>query len=425
MVSPAPGDEEDNTYALHQGLVNKLKKDGTIHTPPIEAAFRAVPRHLFLPGVLLDEVYRDQAIATKTLNGIFVSSSSQPAIMAIMLELLDLQAGQRVLEIGAGTGYNAALLAHIVGESGQVVTVDIDEDIVESAREHLAAAGYDRVQVVCGDGGLGYPAAAPFDRIILTVQAWDITQAWWEQLELGGRLLLPLSVVRGVQKLIAFERKYNSLVSVAVEDCGFITLRGAFAGPERYVQIGPEHGLYVSVEDCSLVDVEAVYHLLMGSNKDVPTSVRVTPREIWGGLSLWLALHEPGFCGLGAQGTVAERGIIPDLFGFSKKSASTLGLLGEHSLCMLMPSSQKASKFPTPQCIAADPSTFELIVRSFGSDDTLSLRLIEQIAAWDAAGRPSNEGLHIQAYPLDTEYQPSNNETVIPKRWTRLVLNWQ
>lgn len=424
MESPAPDNEESNIYALHQALVNKLKKEGTILTPSVEAAFRAVPRHLFLPGVSPSEVYRDQAIATKSLNGMFVSSSSQPAIMAIMLELLELKPGQRVLEIGAGTGYNAALLAHIVGETGQVVTVDIDEDIVESAREHLASAGFDRVQVVCGDGGLGYSATAPFDRIILTVQAWDITPAWWEQLRTGGRLLLPLSVIRGVQKLVAFERGSDSLVSVAVEDCGFITLRGAFAGPERYVQLGPEPGLYVSVEDRSLVDAEALYRLLMGSSRDLPTSVRLTLREIWGGLSLWLALREPNFCGLGAQGVVAERGIVPNLFGFSSKSSSTVGLLGKQGLCVLMPSSLKASKLPT-QCIAADPSIFELIVRNFGSDDTLAQSLIEQVAAWDAAGRPSNKGLYIRAYPPNTDYVPSRNETVIPKRWTQLVLNWQ
>src|SRR5947209_6454431 len=171
MESPVPADGTNGASALHQALVDKLKRDGTILTSTVEAAFRAVPRHLFLPEVEPSEVYRDQAIATKSLNGMSFSSSSQPAIMAVMLELLELKPGQRVLEIGAGTGYNAALLAHIVGEKGQVVTVDIDEDIVESAREHLVAAGFVRVQVVCGDGGLGYPAAAPYDRIILYVTA--------------------------------------------------------------------------------------------------------------------------------------------------------------------------------------------------------------------------------------------------------------
>src|SRR5437660_5636914 len=191
MESPAQGDRESDASTMHQTLIDKLKRDGTIFTPSVEAAFRALPRHLFLPGVPLGEVYRDQAIATKTLNGLFVSSSSQPTIMAIMLELLELKPGQRVLEIGAGTGYNAALMAHIVGEAGQVVTIDIDEDIVQSARKYRAMAGFDKVLVVCGDGGLGYSSAATYDRIILTVQAWDITPSWWEQLKPHGRLLLP------------------------------------------------------------------------------------------------------------------------------------------------------------------------------------------------------------------------------------------
>jgi protein-L-isoaspartate(D-aspartate) O-methyltransferase len=179
-------------WAHSEKLVQKLKSRGHIRTPQVEAAFRAVPRHVFLPGVALDEVYSDRPIITKRLDGIPVSSSSQPSAMAIMLEQLGLEPGHRVLEVGAGTGYNAALMAHIVGDEGQVITVDIDEDIVESAREHLAAADLDRVEVVCGDGGLGYPVAAPYDRIILTVGAWDIVPAWWEQLKPNGLILVPL-----------------------------------------------------------------------------------------------------------------------------------------------------------------------------------------------------------------------------------------
>jgi protein-L-isoaspartate(D-aspartate) O-methyltransferase len=85
--------------------------------------------------------------------------------------------GQRVLEIGAGTGYNAALMAHIVGGSGEVVTVDIERDLVDAARDHLEAAGFGRVRVVLGDGGDGHPGGAPYDRIILTVGAWDVAPA--------------------------------------------------------------------------------------------------------------------------------------------------------------------------------------------------------------------------------------------------------
>ncbi|HXV98758.1 MAG TPA: methyltransferase domain-containing protein, partial [Anaerolineae bacterium] len=144
--------------ALHRDLIDNLKERELIKTPRIEAAFRAIPRHLFLPEVNLERVYSDEAIPTKKLaGGEAISSSSQPAIMAIMLEQLDLKPGHRVLEIGAGTGYNAALMAHIVGKMGQVITIDLEEDIVAAAREHLAAAGFHQVQVLCRDGVTGYP----------------------------------------------------------------------------------------------------------------------------------------------------------------------------------------------------------------------------------------------------------------------------
>src|SRR5438132_1369508 len=130
--------------ALHRALVDALVRRRAITDSRVEAAFRAVPRHLFLPRVPLEEVYRDQAIPTKTIDGEAVSSSSQPEIMATMLEQLGLEPGLRVLEIGAGTGYNAALMAHVVGETGTLTSMDIDDDIVDGARAHLDAAGQDR-----------------------------------------------------------------------------------------------------------------------------------------------------------------------------------------------------------------------------------------------------------------------------------------
>src|SRR5579875_2181592 len=99
MQSPMPTGQEPDTATMHQTLVDQLKKNKHVQNKHVEAAFRSVPRHLFLPGVPLHEVYRDQAIATRSINGQVVSSSSQPAIMAIMLEQLQLRPGHRVLEI--------------------------------------------------------------------------------------------------------------------------------------------------------------------------------------------------------------------------------------------------------------------------------------------------------------------------------------
>src|SRR5262245_19757926 len=113
-----------DTEALRERLVDGLIADGALRSPAVEAAFRAVPRHLFLPDVPLEAAYADAAVPTwRRSDGVPTSSSSQPAIMAIMLEQLGLEPGMRVLEVGAGTGYNAALLAHLVGPSGSVTTV--------------------------------------------------------------------------------------------------------------------------------------------------------------------------------------------------------------------------------------------------------------------------------------------------------------
>src|SRR5262249_18254734 len=155
--------------------------------PRVEAAFRAVPRHHFLPDVPLDQAYRDQVVVTKVDDGLPLSASSQPSFMAVMLEQLELEPGHRVLEIGAGTGYHAALLDRVVGEEGRVVRIDTDRDVAERARASLGRAGYSGVDVVCGDGGLGHAPGAPYDRMIVTVGAGDIPPALREQLGPDGR----------------------------------------------------------------------------------------------------------------------------------------------------------------------------------------------------------------------------------------------
>ena len=127
---------------LRATMVDALRERGCIQRDEIADAFRAVPRHLFVPGTPLTEVYSMVAVIPTHFDehGLSISSSSAPNIMAIMLEQLDVRAGMRVLEIGAGTGYNAALLAHLAGEGGEVVSVDIGADMAAEARSHLASA---------------------------------------------------------------------------------------------------------------------------------------------------------------------------------------------------------------------------------------------------------------------------------------------
>lgn len=412
---------------LRETLIDELKAKGHLRSEPVEAAFRAVPRHLFVPGVSLAEAYADRSIPTKRLDDQVVSSSSQPAIMAIMLEQLGLEPGHKVLEIGAGTGYNAALVAHLVGEAGQVTTIDIDQDIVDSAREHLAVAGFDRVQVVRAEGGYGYAEAAPYDRIILTVGASDITPAWWEQLKPGGRLVLPLAI-RGGQKSVAFERRADYLLSVSVKDCGFMPLRGVFAAPPvSQLPLGPDPGLSLEVEEARPIEPEAVYRWLTGPSQDENTGVDVTVCELLGGLRLWLALPESDVGMLVAKGDMVDRGLIPPLIGLGGewKSVSTSVLLGEKGLVALMrPPGQPAPLMDINELYGSG-SAFTLFVRQFGETEALGERLVKQVKAWNEAGRPASENLLIRAYPKRTGDTPSLDDLVVEKQWTWLVLEWQ
>ncbi|MES5821024.1 methyltransferase domain-containing protein [Streptomyces sp. RG80] len=210
-------------------LVRQIDASGAWADDPVwREAFEAVPRHLFVPyyyvGIVggyerrwgespdprarerwLRGAYADAPLATRLRDGELVSSSSQPSLMAMMLTALEVQDGDRVLEIGAGTGYNAALLAHRLGDDGLVTTVDLEPEITEAARQHLAAAGR-RPAVVTGDGARGVPERAPFDRIIATCTLTSIPQAWLAQCTPGARILAPLA---------------TGLIALTVRDAGY------------------------------------------------------------------------------------------------------------------------------------------------------------------------------------------------------------
>ena len=428
-----PVDSPSYTAALQQAMVDQLKAAGCVQSPSVEAAFRSVPRHLFLPGVPLDQVYRNEAIATKFEGERPISSSTQPSAMTVMLEQLGLEPGQHVLEVGAGTGYNAALMALITGETGKVTAIDIDEDIVERARKRLAEAGFGRVEVICGDGGYGYADSAPYDRIILTVGAADISPAWREQLKPDGRMVIPLAILpNGRQLTFAFEFSDESLTSVSVTTCAFMPLRGAFPGifvrEDRKVELGPDPGLLLHLkhDDSREVAPEMIYNLITGPSIDLRTGIEVTSRELEERFFLWLALRGPDqrFRGLGcalkAEQEMAHRGIVPYLFGLEGKFCSTGGLFRGDSMAVWM---RQPGQTPPSEWPKGEPP-FELFVRSYGLDASLAEYLIDQIRNWDAAGRPPDPGkLRVRAYPIEAIYTAAPDEIVIDRRHTRFVVD--
>jgi protein-L-isoaspartate(D-aspartate) O-methyltransferase len=179
---------------LRNRMVDHIEAAGHLPSSSVEQALRTVPRHLFVPEASVEDAYANKAITTKPggPGGRPASCASVPTVVAMMLGQLDAQPGDRILEIGAGTGYNAALVAELVGETGQVSTIDIYRDVAEQARRALDETGYGRVHVITGDGALGAQDRAPFDRIIVTVGPWDLPPAWFGQLAPGGRLVVPL-----------------------------------------------------------------------------------------------------------------------------------------------------------------------------------------------------------------------------------------
>jgi protein-L-isoaspartate(D-aspartate) O-methyltransferase len=227
--------------------VERFKQSGEIRSAAVERAFRRVPRHRLVQTFYtadgqeytriehdpsspdpehLELIYSHNYLVTRLQDGIATSSSSQPGLMASMLEILEIEAGMRVLEIGAGTGYNAALMAEITGNQARVTTVDAQADVVAQTQRLLDQAGYGGIHVLCADGFYGIPESAPFDRIIVTVGSSELSPHWVAQLASGGRILLPLRH-KGANPLVMVSRAEDGAIAGRVVGMsGFMAIQG-------------------------------------------------------------------------------------------------------------------------------------------------------------------------------------------------------
>jgi protein-L-isoaspartate(D-aspartate) O-methyltransferase len=418
--------------ALRARLVAGLRVSGALHDEQVAAALAQVPRHLFLPGVDPGQAYADDAVVTKVDSGGHpVSSASQPAIVALMLEQLGVRPGDRVLEIGAGTGYNAALLAVLAGGEGRVSTVDIDPGVAAGARTHLDASGFRQVSVVQADGAQGWPPGAPYDRIILTVGAWDILPAWAGQLAAGGRLVLPLSLGPALQYSIAFQAADGHLASVSVLPCGFMRLRGPSAGPEVIVRL-PGQGGMLAETGPRPAGAEDLDTLFGQPGRPVSTGVRASLGDLYAGLGLWLVTHEAA--GIGRLTPArpeppAARPVPPAARpprgGQRPAAPPRLLIASAHGCATLGPAGS-----PGGAARGGPRAALGIAAQPFGKEGgELASRLARHVRDWDAAGRPAVADLRVAAYPAEaTRTLPAGTvpagAAVISKQHTSLVLSW-
>ena len=202
LLATAAAPKED---AMRARMVKEQIEDRGVTNAAVLAAMLKVPRQEFVPERLRDLAYADGALDIGHGQTI-----SQPYVVAVMTELLRLKPTDRVLEVGTGSGYQAAVLAEIAAE---VYTVEIVEPLAKSAAERLKRLGYATVHVKCGDGFLGWPEHAPFDAIIVTCAADPVPEPLIEQLKPGGRLVIPEGPPTGVQWLVLVEKDASGKIS--------------------------------------------------------------------------------------------------------------------------------------------------------------------------------------------------------------------
>jgi protein-L-isoaspartate(D-aspartate) O-methyltransferase len=340
---------------LRERYIEQIRRDGAALSPQLVVALATVPREAFVvdgfqrrdgtwatPGDadFLDTVYRDDVLVTKLAGSVPVSSSSQPSLMAIMLNALELRPGMRVLEIGAGTGYNAALLA-VLG--ARVTSVDVQADVAERARSALARAGIDSVRVVHGDGYSGMPGER-FDRVIVTVGVGGVSPQWLAQLDGDGPAVVPVEHA-GTQPVLAVRGAADGPVTASVVcPSGFMSAAGPLSADHPYAHppAAPAGSLVAFTQ-------------VAGARWD-PSLDSLAYRDLWYAAGVW------------------------------HRRATHAALRRDHSSLALLDEARTGGAVILPN---------GAVLAGGAHADAYAADAIEILDRWEAAGRPPMQGWHI------------------------------
>ncbi|BCL27126.1 methyltransferase, FxLD system [Streptomyces aurantiacus] len=304
----------------------------------------------------------------------------------------------------AGTGYNAALLKHLTGKSGQVTTCDIDPDVTAYTRRMLDANGCEDVRVVTRDGALGASRFSPYDRMIATVGMWDLPGAWWDQLAVGGRLVVPLRW-RGLSRAVAFQREEKVMRSDSVKMCGFLPVIGQDGERNDYIDDDRLVRLYWD-EDQSIA-LDLLHDVLTRPKSLAWTDETVGRVESFDGVWLRLSATERTTCRITAKPAAVEADIHRPA-----SPALSPALVEADSIAYL--TLERTTEGPE-----AEPQ-FRLGAVGYGAAGAdLAERICAQIRAWSPARTAEPV---VTAYPADTPDSDLADGAVIDRPSVRLVI---
>jgi protein-L-isoaspartate(D-aspartate) O-methyltransferase len=410
---------------LREAMIEQLHSLDGIRSEAVAAAFRTVPRHVFAPVAPLEQVYDATATVWPKHDGAgrMVSTVSAAHIQAVQLEQADVRSGMRVLEIGSG-GYNAALLASLVGGEGEVTSVDIDPEIIDRARTCLDAADFGRVRTVVADGDTGMPEHGPYDRIVVTARSWDIPPGWIAQLAPGGRIVVPLRL-QAMTRSVALDRVDDEGALLAGGNarlCSFVPMQGAGAHedqigllPNTALGGGDGPGRVQLRADAHTTD-DDLAHLMSAIGAAITGPMRHRPVTVWTGvefdhvddLDLWLGLQLPAAGILTADREIADTGHPTSI---TRAGAPTLVRDGGFAYRTKRP--------------LADAAGFETGVLAWGRDaDDLAARYAHIVAEWGRYRTEGGRGPRLQVLPARTPIEPDPRHRVLDKNHTRIVVSW-
>jgi protein-L-isoaspartate(D-aspartate) O-methyltransferase len=382
MTVTAPAASPEHLNEVMIDAIAAARPVGT-SDPRILDAIRAVPRHAFVPGASLADAYNPElAVITKRdTGGKSLSCASVPCLVGAMLGQLDVRDGHRVFEAGAGTGWNAALLATLAGPGGHVTTIDIDPEVSAQAAASLERAGFPGVYVATGDAGLGVPDNALYDRAIVTIGSLDIPPAWFGQLRPGGRLVVPLRW-RGQTQSVALVLGEDGLLrSDSVFLCGFVPMIGQEWERSAALDSGDLVHLYWDADQD--ISPGLLSGVLDGPKTHIHSGTTVGPMEPLDSIWVRATATDPAVCRISAELAAVTSGLCTPVV-----RSRTLALAEGDSIAYLAVQRLQAPK----------PSFRAGAIGHGPNGASLAGRLCRHIDTWgaDRAAKPS-----ITIYPLD------------------------